>query len=118
MRFNGAFTESIKMFVKSGGQYIDGRFVEGGEVESNITASVQRMSMRERELLAEGYRAREVLKIYTEIENIELIQNDQLPIEEAAEFEYKGKRYSMLSSEEWDYLIPHWKITVVAKTNG
>jgi hypothetical protein len=106
------------MFVKSGGQYIDGRFVEGTEVESNINASVQRLSMRDRQLLAEGFRASETLKIYTEIENIKLIQNDELPIEEAAEFEWKGKRYSMLASEEWDYLIPHWKITVVAKTDG
>ena len=118
MVFDGAYTELISMFVKSGGQYIDGRFVEGSEVESTITASVQRLTMRERELLPEGFRASETFKIYTEIENIELIQNDQIPIEEAAEFEYKGKRYSMLSSEEWDYLIPHWKITVVAKTNG
>ena len=118
MRFNGAYTETISMFSKSGGQYIDGRFVEGTEVETSIVASVQRLSMRERQLLPEGFRASETLKIYTEIENIDLIQNDQIPIEEAAEFEYKGKRYSMLASEEWDYLIPHWKITVVKKTDG
>ena len=118
MRFDGAYTETISMFAKSGGQYIDGRFVEGTEIETNIVASVQRLTMRERELLPEGFRASETFKIYTEIENIELIQNDQVPIEEAAEFEYKGKRYSMLASETWDYLIPHWKITVVAKTNG
>jgi len=116
MEFLPQFTETISMFVKTGGQYIDGRFIEGSEVESFIVASVQRLTMRERELLPEGYRARETLKIYTEIDNIELIENDVLPIEEAAEFGYKGKRYSMLASEEWDYLIPHWKITVVAKT--
>jgi hypothetical protein len=118
MRFNGAYTELILMFVKSGGSYIDGRFVEGSEVQSSIRASVQRLTMRERELLPEGFRASETLKIYTEIDNIKLIQNDEIPIIEAAEFEYKSKRYSMLASEEWDYLIPHWKITVVAKTDG
>lgn len=118
MRFDGAYTETISMFSKSGGSYVDGRFVEGTEVENAIVASVQRLTMRERQLLPEGFRARETLKIYTEIENIDLIQNDQIPIEEAAEFVFNGKRYSMLASEVWTYLIPHWKVTVVAKTDG
>lgn len=115
MVFNSAYTETITMFSKSGGAYVNGRFVEGTETSQSIIASVQRLTMRERQLLPEGFRASETLKIYTEISSIDLIENDVTPIEEAAEFEYKGKRYAMLSSEKWDYLVPHWKITVVAK---
>jgi hypothetical protein len=115
MKFNSRFTETIQMITKSGGSYVDGRFVAGSETSTTIIASVQRLSMRDRELLPEGFRASETLKIYTEIQNIDLIENDVSPIEEACEFEYKGKRYAILASERWDYLIPHWKVTVVAK---
>ena len=86
----------------------------GTETETEIVASVQRLTLRERQLLDEGYRASESLKIYTEINQIQLIENDQGSPVDAAEFEYKGKRYAMIGSEEWDYLIFHWKVTVVA----
>lgn len=117
MAFLSSLTETITLISKTGGSYVNGRFVAGSETATDIIASVQRLSMRDRELLPEGFRSSETLKIYTEIANIDLIQNDVSPIEEAAEFEYKGKRYAILASEEWDYLIPHWKVTVVAK-NG
>ena len=117
MRFNPRFTETITMYWRTGDAYVDGRFVPGTEQSQSIVASVQRLDMRERQLLPEGFRASETLKIYTETNVVELIQNDVTPIEDAAEFEYKGKRYAMLASEKWDYLISHWKITVVAK-NG
>ena len=114
--FNGRFTESITMYYRTGDSYdANGRFVPGSETSTTITASVQRLNMRERQALDEGFRARETLKIYTEISSIQLIQNDVASIVDSAEFKYKNKRYVMIASEEWDYLIPHWKVTVVAK---
>lgn len=114
---NALFTEDIEMFYRTDDQYIDGRYVKGPEKFRVIRASVQRLNMAERQLLPEGFRQSETLKIYTNTNVVKLIENDVTPPEDAAEFEYKGKRYAMLASEEWDYLIPHWKITVVAK-NG
>jgi len=117
MRFNPRFTETITMFYRTGDSYVDGYFVPGVEASEDIIASVQRLQMRERQLLPEGYRASETLKIYTEVAQIQTIQNDVDPLIDSAEFEYKGKRYTSLASERWDYLIPHYKITVVA-TDG
>jgi hypothetical protein len=115
MRFNPRFTETITMFWRTGDSYVDGRFVPGVESSQEIVASVQRLQMRERQLLPEGFRSSETLKIYTEVASIQLIQNDVAAIIDSAEFEYKGKRYASLASERWDYLVPHYKITVVAK---
>ena len=103
------------MISRSGDVYgPDGRPLDGVETSVPIVASVQRLSMRERQLLPEGFRARETLKIYTEVSQIQLIENQVDPLIDGASFEYKGKRYDTLASERWDYLIPHFKITVVA----
>ena len=118
MQFNSRFTETISMFTRTGDTYgPDGRFVPGAETETPIIASVQRMNMRERELLPEGFRGSESYKIYTEVDVVQIIENNVQPLVDAAEFQYRGKRFVMLSSEEWDYLIPHWKVTVVEKAS-
>lgn len=115
MQFSSKYTETITMYYRSGDVYEDGRFVPGMEMSVSIVASMQRLSMRERQLLPEGYRAKETYKLYSETSLIQLIENDVTPLIDAAEFDYRGKRYVMLASEEWDYLIPHWKATLVAK---
>jgi hypothetical protein len=116
MIFNSLFTETITMFWRVGGTYVDGRFVEGAPEQSQeITASVQRLAPRDRELLPEGFRASESIKIYTQIDVVRLIENNENPALTAAEFEYQGTRFVMLASDRWEYLIPHWKVTAVAK---
>lgn len=112
--FNSRFTETITMYWRTGDAYVDGIFVAGTQQSQNIVASVQRMNMRERQLLPDGFRANQTIKIYTEIDVIQLIENNQTDIQDAAEFSWKGDRYKMLASERWDYLIPHWKITAVS----
>lgn len=103
------------MFYRTGDAYgPDGRPVDGVETSVPIVASVQRLSMRERQLLPEGFRAKETLKLFIEIGQIQLIENQVDPLVDGASFEYKNKRYDMIASERWDYLIPHYKITVVA----
>lgn len=107
------------MFYRTGDSYgPDGRPVKGTEQSLIINASVQRLSMRERQLLPEGFRAMESYKLYSETALVQLIENDVDPLIDAAEFEYKGKRYAMVASEHWDYLLPHWKVTMVAKQDG
>lgn len=115
MQFSSKYTETIIMFYRTGDAYEDGRFVPGIEQSVPIVASMQRLSMRERQLLPEGFRAKETYKLYSETSLLQLIQNDVTPLIDAAEFEYRGKRFAMLASEEWDYLVPHWKATLVAK---
>jgi hypothetical protein len=116
MAFTELFTESITMYYRTGDTYADGEYVEGSETSVAIVASVQRLNMRERQLLQEGYRARDTIKIFiADVATIQLIENNLTLPKDAAEFLFKGKRYDMIASESWDYLIPHWKITAVAE---
>jgi hypothetical protein len=115
MKFNSKFMKTITMYWRTGDGYVDGRFVRGAEQSTPIIASAQRLNMEERQLLEEGYRASESYKLFTQIDVIQLIENNETGIVDSAEFEYKGKRFSMIASEDWDMVIPHWKITMVSK---
>ena len=115
-RISSRVTETIIMAYRSGDAYVDGIFVPGGEATTSIVASVQRLSIAERQLLPEGYRSRRSYKIYTETPTIQTLINDDPSIVDSAEFEINGERYSMLGFEQWSYLIPHWKVTLVEKT--
>lgn len=103
------------MYYRTGDAYVDGIYVEGSESQTNIVASVQRLSEQERQLLPEGFRASESIKIFTEYDPIQVIDNDLANPQDSAEFLYQGKRYVMLGWEKWGYLIPYWKVTAVAK---
>lgn len=115
---NSRFVETIQMTWRTGDSYIDGRFVAGKSKSESVVGSVQRLDMRARQLLPEGFRERETFKFFTEIDLVKLIDNDVDQIVDSAQFLYKGKYYVMLASEHWDYIIPHWKITFVERTKG
>lgn len=116
--FNTQFTESLIMYWRTGDAYVDGVFQEGTTDSATIVGSVQRLNMREVQRLPEGFRASETIKIYTEESTIRLLRNNRLIIQEGAEFLWNGKRYAMIGSEKWEYLIPHWKITCVLKSDS
>jgi|SRR6185436_4765493 len=105
--------EEIKVYYRSGDRYEDGLYVAGSETEERIMASMQRLSMAERQLLPEGFRTQDTYKMYTETPLIQTLINDRLT--DAAEFLYRGQRFAMLAWERWDFLIPHWKVTMVGK---
>ena len=113
--FNGSFIETIKLFTRASDSYVNGRLVKGAEVQTNIMASVQPVSGSDRQLLPDGFRGKEVYTVFTETNNIQFIQTNTAIIVDSAEIEYKSKRYSIISMEKWEYLIPHHKITMVAK---
>lgn len=103
------------MYWRTGDGYVDGYYTAGTEMSSTIVASVQRLSMAERQLLPEGFRSMESYKIYTEAASIQTLLNNK--VIDAAEFSYRNQRFAMLKWEKWDFLIPHYKITMVGK-NG
>jgi hypothetical protein len=113
--FDPEMMTDIKMFVRTGDDYIDGRFVRGSEVETTISVCIQRLSINERQLLPEGNRSRETYKFYTEFTPIQILDNDQATIHDAAEFEYKGKRFTMIASEQWEQVLEYSKVTIVGK---
>lgn len=114
MRFDSRILEDVEMITRSSDGYIDGRFVKGSESSITIKASVQPMGLAEKQRLAEGFREKEVLKLYSEVTSVQRLINDAEPIQDAAEFGVNGKRYSMIGIEQRKYLIPHYKIVVVA----
>jgi len=109
------FVKTIQIIKKTGGEYVDGRYVEGSFVETNISANVQRLTMRERELLSSGYQSHETYKIYLDPQAIALIKEDFASVEEADSFRIDGDIFDQIASEEWYQFIPHWKITVVKR---
>ena len=117
MKFDPRFTETIQMTAFQG-SYVDGVYQKGASSTVDIIASVQRLSMRERQRLEEGFRGSETIKIYTEYSFIQTIQNNFFggQIIDAAEFFWRGTTFDMIASEKWDYLIPHWKVTAIART--
>lgn len=116
MAFSDLFTETVTLHQRTGDAYVDGVFVEGTETSTSVIASVQRLNMRERQLLAEGYRARDTIKIFiADLATMQLIENNLVNPEDATEFTFNGKRYNTIATEHWTYLIPHWKITAVAE---
>lgn len=60
------FGRSVTVTRKAAGSYNNkGEFVPGADSSLAITASIQPISARERELLPEGTRLKEVFKLYT-----------------------------------------------------
>jgi len=93
--------------------YSDGVYVKTNRQEALLKASVQRLSMAERQLLPEGFRSRQTYKIYTEINSIQVLENTSTL--DAAEFVFDNQTFAMLAYEQWELVMPHWKLTVVEK---
>ena len=70
------FTKSIKLFRQSATTMLKGRSVAGSETETTINASWQPATEQDLLKLPEGERNRRVLKVFTDVNNELLVQND------------------------------------------
>jgi len=102
---------TVTSFESSG--YVNGKYVQGAETTKDIQAVVMRCSMKERQLMAEGFRGRETLKLYFSPEDFKEIEMGDT--EKASTFTINGKVYEQMSTEHWDQLIEHTKVQVVRK---
>ena len=99
------------------GEYVDGIWEEGSDSESEpIKSNVQRCTPQEIMRLPEGFRSQEVLKVFIpRSTTVDLLlnpdQGDNITVPSFVI--YKGNTYAIISSEKWDHLLPHWKLTVV-----
>ena len=102
-------TVTVTSFPES--EYVDGRYVEGTPETKDIQAVVMRCSMKEKQLMSEGYRGRETLKLYFSPEAFQEIEMGDT--ENPSTFTINGKVYEQLSTEHWDQLIEHTKVQVI-----
>jgi hypothetical protein len=90
--------QDVTVSRKGQGTYVKGRFSEAAATTFVIQASVQTISGRERMLLPEGIRTREVLKLYTATP----IQTASVQGATMADtITYNGSVYEAVISENW-----------------
>lgn len=93
------------------GTWVDGRWQpSNNQTTFTITASVQRLSMKETQLLPESFRATASYRVYTETEL--LIANEVLT-READIITIDGEDYKIIDVEHWRQLMPHYKAIAV-----
>lgn len=102
---------TVTTYADSG--YVDGRYQEAVTEEKVIQAVVMRCSMKEKELMKEGYRGRETLKLYFSPEDFQEIEIGDTT--RTSTFTINGKIYEQMATEHWDQLIEHTKVQVIEK---
>lgn len=100
-------TEPIKRRRYSAGSYgTDGRWDDGGRLDDEILASVQPMNGRDLQLLPEGLRQRDSIKVYTEAE---LRTANQHVAKQADELQIDSIWYQVHTVSRQRSIIPHYK---------
>jgi len=97
---------------KATGTFVKGRYVPSS-TETVLTiagCSLQPMGAKELELLPEGFRTKQVVKVYTPEE---LRTADAEAGHEADRVEYKGETFEVHSVEDWDDHGRFWKAICV-----
>lgn len=83
------------------GTYDKGRWVPGTSyTETEIIASIQPLSGRERELLPEGERTKEVVRVYTKYGLRQAIEKNNVKGDQVS---YKGRLYEVKRVDTWDF---------------
>ena len=93
-------------------QYLSGRWVYGTLEEKSISASVQNPASNLRQFNGEGTQDIENLVLFTNEDAIQLIQAGG---QDSVYFEIKGKLWFMTAWERWNYLMPHYRVTLVGQ---
>lgn len=101
------FSEVFLLRRTAPGVFIKGRWVEGATTETPVTGSVQQANDRDIQLLPEGLRTNETLKIFTEVE----IKTENQPAHQSADvIVRKGVEYLVMSAATFGAPLPHWRV--------
>jgi hypothetical protein len=109
-RFRAPTSLTVKR--KSTGTFTKGRYTPAGS-ETTFTvenASVQPLAGKELLQLAEGFRTKEVKKVYSPVE---LRTADAEAGHEADRVVYKGETYEVHDAVDWDEHGKYWKCLIV-----
>lgn len=97
------FRMPLNLYRKTSGSYINGLWVEGGEVLILITASVQPTTGAEMLSLPEGRRNRKTYSLFTST-NIQLIHGQVTSPDQDSnpdQIEIYGERYEIIQVQVW-----------------
>lgn len=96
---NGFNTESLGVRRFAAGTRTKGRYTRGTQSSINIDAVAMPINGKERLLLPEGERNREIIKIYSESE---FFTADELNNKSADIVTWKGKEYEIINVSDWN----------------
>lgn len=88
----GEWLQSITITRQSPGAYIEGRYKDGSESEVSIRAVVQNATPDDLQVLEEGLRSSESVKLHTTSDLVALSEKDN---QKGDTFTYKGKKWSV-----------------------
>jgi hypothetical protein len=90
------------------GQYVDGKWVEGTEVNVPIMASVQPVTAEDQIVMPAGKRLSDYVKVYTSTELVPLSEGSQ---QQPDRLVWRGKQYECkeLGVRQMD-VLPHYKV--------
>lgn len=94
---------------RTAGSYVDGYWVEGTATDASVSASVQPMRGREREILPEGVRVRDVRKLYV-ADRTALAIDDEVQLD--------GDWFTVIHVDTSHPLVPHTRAFVVRVPEG
>jgi hypothetical protein len=96
------------------GSYVNGHWQPAGTwTEFDIVASIQPLRGKEMELLPEGERSKEMVRIYTKSGLRQTIEQQDVKGDLVS---YKGRQYEVKSVEEWEFSwdgLAHFKAIAV-----
>ena len=92
------------------GTYVKGRWQEGAESETVITASVQPVTGRELQMLPQTFMSRETVKVYSKDE---LFQGSRESGRSPDSIVWQGKRYEVNIVEDWSAHGSYYKAFAV-----
>jgi len=106
--------EAVTMYWYTGCSYIDGHWSYGPVHVRNIEASVQNPASNLREQNLEGTQDIENRVLFT---NEDFIQTIQAGGQDSVFFVTSdNKRWFMTGWERWNYLMPHYRITLIGES--
>jgi len=92
------FSNELTVIREKSGYIVKGRYQETPPQEVNIKASIQPVSGKDRMMLPEGIRSKEIIKLYTTF----LLQTDNAEGSTKSDVVvYNGCRYDVITVEDW-----------------
>lgn len=105
------FNQTVTVFRKTEGEYVNGFYVDGVEIEFEIQTSVQPTWREDMVILPQGHRSEET---YTLFCSNEILNTDDNNLRKSDEVLLYGERYQVFKVEKWqNNIISHYKAIVL-----
>ena len=108
----GRVSLDIKRPELTGGEYVEGIWIESGYVTVNIAANVQPVGYKETLIMAEADRSKKALKVYSP----DIILGEEENENGADEFDWEGDTFRVMKVLDYSMgILNHYKAIAVMK---